>query len=129
MNGVTSTDVHAAGIFTNFMLAGMVTTVGNGTETPPSPNADRYDQDPPTKRWIWWEGRVPHVTAWSAESNVVNWELTLPDEPSDSKGMVLATGIPSGDTLNLWFTWQADQAWDTSGAASLWLSYSILTQD
>jgi hypothetical protein len=129
MFGVTSTDVYAAAIATNFMLAGIVTTVGNGTESVPSANAGRGDADPPTQRWLWWEGRVPHVTTWDAASGVATWELTLPDQASDSKGMVLATGIPSGDTLNMWFSWQADQEWDPSGSANLWLSYSILTQD
>jgi hypothetical protein len=126
MSGITDTDVHAAGIMTNLLFSGIVTTVGNGTETVPSPDGGRHDQDPPTQRWLWWETRVPRITNWDSAGGVATWELTLPAEPTDSKGMVLATGLPAGDTLNLWWTCQAFNPWDSSGMATLWLSYSAL---
>lgn len=108
------------------IVLGLVTTIGNGTETPPDPITDSGDVDPPTQRWIWWEFRVPVVTAIDEAANIISWRDSAPQEPTDTRAQVLATGIPAGDTLNLWASWDATSSWDASGDVNIWVSASVL---
>jgi hypothetical protein len=107
--------------------AGLVTTIGNGTETPPHPYTTPNDVDPPTQRWLWWEVRQPVALSIDAAGGTVSWRDSGPQEIVDVKSQVLATGIPGGDSLNLWFSYQAQNgAWDTSGEQEIWVAASVL---
>lgn len=110
----------------NLQIMGIVTTMGDGTEVPPDPRISPNDAAPPTLRWLWWEARQPIVTAIDKEANVITWRDSGPTEPTDIKAQVLATGVPSGQTLNLWATWAAASAWDITGNAALFFQASVL---
>lgn len=110
----------------NLMIWGLVTTIGNGTETVPGPRTSPGDAAPPTQRWLWWETRQPTITSISEESGVVAWRDSGPQEPTDAKGQVLATGIPAGDTLNLWASWQGGFGLDADVNPVIWSSASVL---
>jgi hypothetical protein len=105
---------------------GLVTTYGNGTETPPDPVAAPADAAPPTLRWIWWEVRAPVVTAVDAAAGVVTWTDSGPQERVDAQAQVKAVGVPAGDTLNLWASWRGYGSWDASGAVAIWVGASVL---
>lgn len=126
--GCTSTDVDAASIASNWCTAGLVTTVGNGTESVPDPVTQSADQDPPTQRWLWWETRTPQVIVFDAGNGIAWFQGSAPQEADDSHGQVLAAGLPSGDTLNLWFSWKSHSAWDDTGRAQIWLGISVLVK-
>lgn len=125
--GDTGLDVDYAGISQNLPSAGIVTTIGNGTETAPNARTLAADQAPPTQRWLFWETRGIRPNYVESAAGVVGWLDTGATEPTDSRGQVLATGLPGGDTLNLWFTWAAPFAWDASGSVIVWWGYSVLT--
>ena len=111
----------------NIVVAGICTTVGNGTEVPPSPFATPNDVDPPTQRWIWREARQPVAMSIDEAGDTVSWRDSGHQEIPDVQVPVLATGIPGGDTLNLWFTYQAPGgAWDSTGEQELWVDASVL---
>jgi hypothetical protein len=57
---------------------------------------------------------------------VITWHDSGSTEPTDTKGQVLATGVPGGQKLDLWASWHSAFAWDTSGSAQVWLSASVL---
>lgn len=126
--GVTSDIVDVNATMANTLVAGLVTTIGNGSETPPNPATASGDAAPPTQRWLWWEIRQPVVTAVDHAAGVTTWRDSGPQEIPDVKTQVLATGIPAGDTLNLWFRWQSTPfiAWDPSGSATVWVGSSVL---
>jgi hypothetical protein len=121
--GDTSPDTSMFTVASNLHAFGLVTTVGDGTETPPDARTQSADQAPPTQRWIWWESRAPMVTAFGP--GVVTWRDTPPQETVDTKGQVLATGIPDGQYLNLWASWALAYDWD-SPDWFLWVAASIL---
>lgn len=121
----TTTDLNAVGV--NMLAAGLVTTIGDGTETPPSPLDTPGDVAPPTQRWLWWENRQPVCTSIDGTSDTASWRDSGPQEVPDVKAQVLATGIPGGDTLNLWFSWQSlTGAWDSFGSVNVWVSSAVL---
>lgn len=126
--GVTADTVDIGSIMSNLMVAGLVTTIGNGTETPPNPVTQSGDVGPPTLRWVWWETRQPIVTAVDHAAGIITWRDSGPQEVVDAKAPVLATGIPGGDTLNLWFSWASitGAGWDPSGYQRIWVSTSVL---
>lgn len=125
--GDTSSVADISATHANVVAAGLVTTIGNGTEVPPFALGAPNDVAPPTQRWVWWEQRQPVVTAVDQASGVITWRDSQPQEPPDVKVPVLATGIPGGDTLNLWFTWQSYAgAWDVSGSVFLYVATSVL---
>lgn len=117
------TDLHF--LAENLVVWGMVTTIGNGSETVPDPRTNPGDADPPTQRWLWWESRRPVLQA--SMPNVAIWSDSGPQEPCDAHGQVLATGIPAGDTLNLWASWAMGYDWDP-GPAFIWFGASILVK-
>jgi hypothetical protein len=110
----------------NFATLGFVTTVGDGTEVPPNPQTSPEDADPPLERWLYWETRAPIVTAVSGSAGVVAYRDSGSTEETSSKGQVLATGLPDGDSLNLWVSIGAAYDWDAGGEALLWAAWSLL---
>ena len=125
--GNTSLDVDYQAISENIITLGLVTTVGNGSEAVPNARTQAADQVPPTQRWVYWETRGIRPTYVDASSGSVGWIDTGSSEPTDTKGQVLATGIPGGDTLNLWASWASPGPWDASGSVLVWFGASILT--
>jgi hypothetical protein len=115
-------------IASNICSFGLVTTIGNGTETRPNARTGAADAAPPTQRWIYWETRAPVITAADEGSGIVAWRDSGTGEPSETKGQVLATGIPAGDTLNLSSVWAFAQGFDSSVNGVVWVSTSILTK-
>lgn len=112
----------------NIVSFGLVTNVANGPGTPPNARTQSADQAPPTQRWIYWETRAPVLTAIDAASGVASWRDSGATEPTDTKGQVLATGIPPGDSLNLHTSWAWAEAFDSSVNGVFWWSVSILTK-
>lgn len=110
----------------NIISAGLVTTIGDGSETPPNARSAPNDAAPPTKRWIFWETRQMIPSAVDAAAGVVTWRDSGSTEPTDTKGAVFATGVPALQTLNLWFTWAANSSWPSDGAVSIWGGFSVL---
>lgn len=108
------------------MIMGLVTTIGNGGEHVPNAFSESGDAAPPTQRWIWWETRAAVPTAIDQAAGLITWRDSGPQEPPDSKVNVLATGVPGGDTLNLWASWTAVTDWDDSGDVEVWIGASIL---
>lgn len=120
-----TTDLH--GITVNPLFAGVVTTIGNGSEVPPNPLTTPQDVAPPTQRWLWWEIRQPAVTAIDAAGGTVSWRDSGAQEETDVQTQVLATGIPGGDTLNVWFSWASVFGnWDSSGSVQIYNWTSLL---
>jgi hypothetical protein len=120
-----TTDLHAAA--DHVQLAGVVTVIGNGSEVPPLPNTTPSDVAPPTQRWLWWEAKQPVPTSIDAAGGTVGWRDSGSQEVPDIKVNVLATGIPGGDSLDVWFSYQCtDGAWDTSGSVVMWVFASVL---
>lgn len=126
--GVTADVVDVASIMAQTLVAGICTTIGNGSETPPNPAVSSGDAAPPTQRWLWWEIRQPIPTAVDHAAGMITWRDSGAQEVPDIKTQVLATGVPSGDTLNLWFRWQSTPftPWDPSGSAKVWIGSSVL---
>jgi hypothetical protein len=111
----------------NLVTFGLVTTVGNGSETPPNPQTQGGNADPPTKRWIYWETRAPVVSAINEGAGVITWRDSGATEPTQTKGQVLAQDIPAGDSLNLFSSWASAFDWGSIPAnVQLWHSISIL---
>lgn len=110
----------------NIISFGLVTTFGDGTETPPAARGASGDAAPPTQRWIYWETRGLMPSVLSVDAGVSVWRDVGSTEPTDTKGQVLATGVPGGQTLNLWASWQMPFPWDTNGNALVWLGASVL---
>lgn len=127
-NGVTSDVVDFGNVMSNPQVVGLVTVIGNGSEIPPSPVSAPGDAAPPTQRWLWIETRQPVAIAVDHNAGVVSWRDSGPQEIPDVQSQVLATGIPGGDNLDLWFRWQSltGAAWDASGNATLWYYASVL---
>lgn len=110
----------------NLLVMGLVTTIGNGSEHVPDAISESFDAAPPTQRWIWWGSRAAVPIAVDQAANVITWRDSGPDQPVDSKVNVLATGIPGGDNLNLWASWNVSNGWDASGDVEIWVSTSVL---
>lgn len=110
----------------NLMVWGLVTTIGNGTESVPNPRTSPGDAAPPTQRWLWWEARSAVVTAIDEAAGAATWRDSGAQEPSDARGQVLATGIPSGDTLNLWASWAGAYGLDSDVNPVIWGGASVL---
>lgn len=112
---------------TDLVAFGLVTTVGNGSESVPDARTQAADQAPPTQRWTWWEGRALYQAAIDRAAGVIAWRDTGPQEPCDTKAQVKATGIPEGDTLNLWASWAFGYGlFDLQTNVRIWVSASVL---
>ena len=127
-SAVTSDVVDMNNVVSNCQVVGIVTTIGNGSEIPPSPVSASGDAAPPTQRWLWWEMRQPVATSVSHDAGIVTWRDSGPQEIPDVQSQVLATGIPGGDNLDVWFRWQSQSgaAWDATGSATLFIVASTL---
>lgn len=112
----------------NVMSFGLVTTIGDGTEAVPDARANSGDIDPPAQRWLYWETRAPIVTTLSQADGLVTWRDSGSTELTESRGMVKAPTMPGGSTLNLWASWSAPFAWDSSGSAQLWFGWEVLVK-
>lgn len=127
-NGNTRSSAAAIDTSDNIQVMGIVTTVGNGTETVPNARTAAGDAAPPTKRWIYWEGRAPNVVAWPGGEDLALWADSGPQAPVDTKGMVSAKTIAAGNTLNVWASWAAGGVWEANGQVNLWYWASLLYQ-
>lgn len=113
----------------NIMILGVVTTVGNGTETVPDARLNAGDQAPPTQRWLYWEGRAPVLQGYSSRDTMMAYRDSRPQEAVDIKAMVSAKAIPAGDTLNLWASWNPGNVYSGNTAnAYVWYWASVLYQ-
>lgn len=119
-----TTDI--AGVCSNLVTLGLVTTIGNGTETRPNARSGSGDAAPPTQRWIYWETRAPVVSSIDHAAGVMTFRDSGATEASDTHGQVAANGIPGGDTLNLSSVWASASAFDASVNGIIWVSLSIL---
>jgi hypothetical protein len=67
------------------------------------------------------------VTAIDAAGGTVSWRDSGAQEETDVQTQVLATGIPGGDTLNVWFSWASVFGnWDSSGSVQIYNWTSLL---
>lgn len=124
--GTTPTTTALNPMFYGEVVMGLCTTIGNGSEVPPNPYTSSGDAAPPTQRWIWWEARQPVITAVSQDAGIIAWRDGGNQEIVDTKAQVLATGIPSGDTLNLFASWGGPETWDVFGQVVVWVATSVL---
>lgn len=121
-------DVAMVLLAQNTISAGLVTTVGDGTETVPNARSGSGDAAPPLKRWIYWETRGMIPTAVDAAAGVVTWRDTGSTEMTQSEGQVAANFVPGGLFLNLWFSYAADRDWFPDGNSLVWGGFSILVK-
>lgn len=126
--GDTSLTTDLQAVSQNLQVMGIVTTVGNGSETPPNARTASGDVAPPTQRWVYWEGRGPRLADVDSTAELAFWQDSGAQELVDTKGMVSGKSIPSGDTLNVWASWAAAAAWDSTGNVNLWFYASLLYQ-
>lgn len=124
LDAPVTTDIQS--ICSNIVSFGLATTIGNGSETRPNARSGSGDVAPPTQRWIYWETRAPVVTAIDQSAGVMTFRDSGSGEPTDTKGQVLATGLPGGDSLNLSSIWAAASTFDSSVNTTIWVSLSIL---
>lgn len=112
----------------NVVNWGLVTTVGNGSETPPNPNTASGDAAPPTQRWLWWETRQPVPIAIDEAADVISWRDSGNQSPNDARGQVLAASIPAGDTLNVWASWSGQYGLPDDTNVVVWMGASMLVK-
>src|SRR5487761_905549 len=93
LDAPVTTDI--AGICSNLVTLGLVTTIGNGSETRPNARSGSGDAAPPTQRWIFWETRAPVVTAIDDAAGVITFRDSGSTEPTDTKGRRLAQPLVS----------------------------------
>jgi hypothetical protein len=124
LDAPVTTDIQA--VCSNLVTLGLVTTIGNGSETRPNARSGSGDAAPPTQRWIYWETRAPVVSSIDQAANVISFRDSGSTEQSDTHGQVAANGIPGGDTLNLSSAWSSVSAFDASVNTLIWVSLSIL---
>ena len=118
--GFTSQTANIMSQLTDTQVFGLVTTVGDGSESVPNPMSDPGNADPPTQRWLWWEGRQPQIMAYSDSADAVWYRDTPLGEPTDMQAMVSAKSIGAGEFVNVWASWAPFYDWDASGNAELW---------
>lgn len=124
--GDTSAQVNLATVSNNLQVMGICTTVGTGSETPPNARTQSSDVSPPTQRWVYWEARSPKIAAIDIVAGLVTWADSGAQSPVDTKGMVSAKSIPSGDTLGVWASWSPAASWDSTGSVNLWYWAALL---
>lgn len=126
-------EVDIQDLSTRLVYFGLVTTIGNGTETPPGARTDSWpDVAPPLERWVYWEAVAPVVELIDVEAGVMIWRGARSTELTSSKGQVANPGgLPEGDTLNLFTSWDCagDFAALSGGNVMIWHSLSILRKN
>lgn len=102
---VPTSYTDAFGVFGTTIFAGLVSTIGDATESVPSPVIAPNDADPPTQRWLWLEGRSQVFNAFSQSETGSNGLVTVdPAEPTDAKANLRAPGLPAGQFVNVWLS-------------------------
>lgn len=119
-----TTDIQ--NVCSNLVTFGLATTIGNGTEARPNARSGSADVAPPTQRWIFWETRAPVVSSIDNAAGVITYRDSGNGEETQTKGQVLATGLPAGDTLNLSSIWASASTFDPTINTLIWCSLSIL---
>jgi hypothetical protein len=122
----TSTMVDLTAVSTNIMSWGIVTTIGNGTETVPNARTAAGDASPPAQRWLYWETRAPIIASFDQAGGVVTWRDSGATEETSTRGMVKAPAMAPGDQLNIWFSYAAAFSWDPSGSTNVWTGFETL---
>lgn len=127
----TPLNVDMAYLAASLVTFGLCTVIGDGSESPPEAATSSIDTDPPTQRWIYWETLAPVLQGISHEDGMAVWGNSAQTEPTQTRGQVLATGLPAGDTLNLWASWQSSILWSAQfdANATIWHSVSILRKN
>lgn len=120
--GTTSDTISLQSVMDNAQVFGLC-TVAPG-HTPPNARTASADVSPPLERWLWWESRVPQVSSLSATAGVVTWQDSPQSEPDDAKGQV-AANVPAGQNLDVYASWAAAFAWDSSGVGNVWYWASV----
>jgi len=124
----TATTTDLAFVSENLMTWGIVSTIGNGTETVPNARTGSGDAAPPSQRWVYWETRAPVVSAIDSTAGIVAWRDSSSTEPTQTKGQILAPIMAPGDSLNVWASWAAPFNWDSTGTGVLWYAFSALVK-
>lgn len=119
---------NMSSVANNLLTWGLVTTIGNGTETVPNARTASGNASPPAERWLYWETRAPIVGSISEDAGVIAWRDSGSSELTDSKGQVLAPPMIGGDSLNLWASWAAPFAWDLEGSTVVWFGWEVLVK-
>jgi hypothetical protein len=120
--GTTSDTVALHTVMLNAQVFGLC-TVAPG-HTPPNARTASSDVAPPLERWLWWEARVPQVSALSVTAGVVTWQDSPQSEPDDAKGQV-AANVAGGSNLDVYASWAPGLGWDASGQADVWYWASV----
>lgn len=106
---VTTSYTDLFGVYGTQIFAGLVSTIGDASESVPSPVIAPNDQDPPTRRWLWLEGRSMIVNAFpQSETGTAGLVTADPPEPTDAKANLRAPVVPEGEFVNVWLS--ADQS-------------------
>jgi hypothetical protein len=127
--GTTGTTIIPAAVLGQVAAFGVVTTIGNGTETPPDALAAPNNAAPPSRRWLIWDVRAPTIAAWDSGGQTVAWTASPPISEGTTEAQVLApSGMGTGNTLNAWMSWSTFGGWDGSGQAVLWFSSQVLVR-
>lgn len=124
--GDTASSTDLGAVSQNLQVMGLVTVVGGVGESPPNARTQSNDQDPPSQRWIYWESRAPRLTAIDSAGDAAYWQDSGAQQAVDTKGMVSAKSVPSGQQMALWASWAAAEDWDTTGSVNLWYWASVL---
>lgn len=118
------TDLNA--VSNNIRSWGIVTTIGNGTETVPNARTAANNASPPAQRWVYWETRAPTISAVDVAGNYVAWRDSGSSEMTESRGQVKAPNMSPGDQMNIWVSQAAAFSWDPSGSTTTWFGWEIL---
>lgn len=111
------------------ILLGIVTTIGDGLEPVPDPAFEAGDANPPSERWLWYEGRAMYPTAFSQSATGTDIATTEPaSEPGDVKAMVRAPAMPAGEFLHVWAVGSSDFSWPSAIDWFTWGTASVLVE-
>lgn len=131
-NPGTATQLELQSSMNNLTAFGIVTTIGNGAEAVPSPIGQPDDVAPPTQRWLFNAASTMSLTSFSGTSSTWTMGFRANWESNQSEGMVLATGLPAGDTLGVWLSIDTTSGpWATPSAGDIaWYTiwWSLLTK-
>lgn len=118
--GLTTEEQRPTDTMQLYMAWGIVTTVGDGTESVPSAVPPAGNANPPTSRWIHWEAKLPHLVQFGDTNETFLYRETPAAMPDSSEGMVAAANLGVGQTLNVWASWYISGAWEVLGKANMW---------
>lgn len=128
----TSTQLDIQVSMSNATAFGLVTTIGNGGETPPDAWTAPQDALPPTQRWLF--RAVSSMSFLDMSGNASTWPVGFNStfESCETEGQVLAPAMSPGLTLNLWLAistplgaWSTPTPGDVAWYTAWW---SVLTK-